>query len=473
MNPRSIVNPYTMESMVVECGKCPACLLKKSSHYKLLCQLESFMHARTYFVTLTYADAYIPRCEYSDGYLYDSSTGEQLSDEFAFYSQDYYERLQRKVKCAYIPYLLKPDLQLFLKRLRKFYETKYGYKLRYFAVGEYGPAHFRPHYHLLLWFDTAQVVTDLPQVICQKWSFGRTDVQIAQGDCSSYVAGYANSFGSVPSILQNSRFAPFCCHSQRLGLSYLEATCEEVYSCSFDTLMQRSFPVNGSIKEFRPWRSAIAAYFPKCVGYSYKSSQQRLDSYTLMRTARKYFPTESKREIAILTYKYVSSPHSYHACENDYRNFMHHFYLATAFDGVPYKTADLDKEKFYIDSIYRELLISDKFLSLCDSSKDYLSTLVGPYYGQFSSVEHALLSKIEKFWKDYDYMLLTNNLSVIEELSSTFAIEDIMLSYCPDYAAAYAQSTEIGRIVRRDIMQRFDDSIKHKKQNDINNLLNY
>ena len=84
MNPRSIANPYTFESMVVECGKCPACLLKKSSHYKLLCQLESSVHARTYFVTLTYADAYIPRCEYSDGYLYDSTTGEQLSEEYSY-----------------------------------------------------------------------------------------------------------------------------------------------------------------------------------------------------------------------------------------------------------------------------------------------------------------------------------------------------------------------------------------------------
>lgn len=473
MNPRSIVNPYTFESMVVECGKCPACLLKKSSHYKLLCQLESFMHSRTYFITLTYADTYIPRCEYADGYLYDSTTGEQLSDDYSYFSNEYYANLQRKVKCQYIPYILKSDLQLFLKRLRKYYETRFGYKLRYFAVGEYGPAHFRPHYHLLLWFNTSEIVTDLSKVVFEKWAFGRTDVQIAEGDCSSYVAGYANSFSSVPSILKERRFAPFCCHSTRLGMSYLEATCSEVYKCSFKEIMHRSFPNNGSFKEFRPWRSALAAYFPKCAGYANKSSYQRLESYMLMSRVRKYFPTESKKEIAQLIYNYVSTSHGYYAIDNEYRNIMYYFRLSTAYDGQPFKIDDKDKELYYVDSIYRELLISDKFLSLCNASFDYLSSLVGPYSGQYFSVEYALLAKIEDFWKDYDYMLLSENLSVIEDLSSTFPIEDIMLSYSPDYAAAYAQLTDIGKIVSRETMQRFDNSIKHKKQNDINNLLNY
>lgn len=42
------------------------------------------------------------------------------------------------------PTLVPRDLQLFLKRLRKDTPTR----LRFFAVGEYGDASFRPHYHL-------------------------------------------------------------------------------------------------------------------------------------------------------------------------------------------------------------------------------------------------------------------------------------------------------------------------------------
>lgn len=60
------------------------------------------------------------------------------------------ELLQQKFNlCGSIPYLRKTDLQLFLKRFR-YYVTKRlpKEKVRYYAVGEYGPVHFRPHYHL-------------------------------------------------------------------------------------------------------------------------------------------------------------------------------------------------------------------------------------------------------------------------------------------------------------------------------------
>jgi len=42
--------------------------------------------------------------------------------------------------------LVKRDLQLFMKRLRK----EYGEGIRFFACGEYGDRNLRPHYHLIL-----------------------------------------------------------------------------------------------------------------------------------------------------------------------------------------------------------------------------------------------------------------------------------------------------------------------------------
>lgn len=74
--------------------------------------LEAMQSTDNAFVTLTYEDKKLPLSSFG--------TSEKI-----------YPTLQPR------------DLQLFLKRLRKELPTK----LRFFAVGEYGDATFRPHYH--------------------------------------------------------------------------------------------------------------------------------------------------------------------------------------------------------------------------------------------------------------------------------------------------------------------------------------
>lgn len=61
-NPRHITNRYTGEEVLVECGKCEACLLKKNVSRKSRCLLENAAHRYCYFVTLTYKNKYLPQC---------------------------------------------------------------------------------------------------------------------------------------------------------------------------------------------------------------------------------------------------------------------------------------------------------------------------------------------------------------------------------------------------------------------------
>ena len=70
------------------------------------CMHEASLHVHNCFVTLTYADAHLPK----------------------------YGSLRKR------------DFQLFLKRLRKRFEPQ---KIRYFHCGEYGDDSARPHYHAL------------------------------------------------------------------------------------------------------------------------------------------------------------------------------------------------------------------------------------------------------------------------------------------------------------------------------------
>ena len=102
-----------------------------------------------------------------------------------------------------IPFLNYVDIQNYIKRLRKHlfqilgsYET-----LHFYAVGEYGPVHFRPHYHLLLFTNSDQVAQVLRHCHDKSWKLGRSDFQHSAGGAGSYVASYVNSLCSAPSLM--------------------------------------------------------------------------------------------------------------------------------------------------------------------------------------------------------------------------------------------------------------------------------
>jgi hypothetical protein len=90
----------------VPCGQCIGCRLDRSRQWAIRCLHEASLYNSNCFITLTYADEYIP---------YKNSL-----DKRAF--------------------------QLFMKRLRK----KYGNKIRYYQCGEYGEITQRPHYHAII-----------------------------------------------------------------------------------------------------------------------------------------------------------------------------------------------------------------------------------------------------------------------------------------------------------------------------------
>lgn len=90
----------------VKCGQCMECRLAYSREWAIRMSHEMHMHDRYCFLTLTYDDLNLPR-----------------------YGQ-----------------LVKRDLQLFFKRLRKSFGP-----FRYVACGEYGELHRRPHFHVALY----------------------------------------------------------------------------------------------------------------------------------------------------------------------------------------------------------------------------------------------------------------------------------------------------------------------------------
>lgn len=129
LHPKRIINPYTHESMIVPCGHCEACTLAKNSRYAFQCDLESYVSKHTLFITLTYANRFIPRATFVDSTerafgndLIDKETGEILGPS-DMKSEDIQALLNKFYLFGDVPYLRKDDLQLFFKRLR-YYVTK-------------------------------------------------------------------------------------------------------------------------------------------------------------------------------------------------------------------------------------------------------------------------------------------------------------------------------------------------------------
>ena len=64
-NPRTVVNKYTHEPVVVSCGCCPSCILRRSAVQTNLLTTYSAQFRYIYFVTLTYAPCFLPTLEVS------------------------------------------------------------------------------------------------------------------------------------------------------------------------------------------------------------------------------------------------------------------------------------------------------------------------------------------------------------------------------------------------------------------------
>jgi len=101
--------------------------------------------------------------------------------------------------------LVKSDLQKYLKKIRKA-----GYKIRYYAVGEYGSQTYRPHYHLIIFGHVPE------KVLREKWEHGLVHMGNVTQASISYALKYMVNGKSA--ALRNGRQIPFVTMSRRPGI---------------------------------------------------------------------------------------------------------------------------------------------------------------------------------------------------------------------------------------------------------------
>lgn len=156
--------------------------------------------------------------------------------------------------------LVKKDVQDWLKRLRKMYPPK---SIRYFACGEYGSRHNRPHYHAIIYSD--DIIDE--SVYRATWSFGQIKAGNASMRSCMYVAKYIGKqfSGRLARERYGLKQRPFALMSKGLGKEWLEK--------NKDQLVQNlALTVNGK-------NVAIPRYYRKLLG-------DALDTEEMTRRAR-------------------------------------------------------------------------------------------------------------------------------------------------------------------------------------------
>lgn len=183
------------------CGRCLPCRINRRRMWTARSVLESLTCSVSSFITLTYDEEHIP-----------------------------------------------PRFTLVPGHVEEFrYKARYRWgPFRYYFVGEYGTASWRPHYHALL-FGLAPSLEELTEV----WGKGRCHVGICTPDSAAYCAGYVTKkmtshqderlIGRHPEFARMSR-------KPGLGTAGLEAIKEWCYSSEGAKYIGKYHDVPGSIR---------------------------------------------------------------------------------------------------------------------------------------------------------------------------------------------------------------------------------
>lgn len=167
------------ETIPVPCGKCPDCVGKRVSQWSFRLRQELKTCRSAYFVTLTYAPSHLPL----------SPLG-----------------LMSLRKC---------DFQNFMKRLReRERQQKNTSRLKYYAVGEYGTKHSRPHFHAVL------LNADM-QSIEYSWQLGDVWYGTVEAGAVAYMMKYLSKERKIGVMEGDDRVPEFALMSKGIGLNYL------------------------------------------------------------------------------------------------------------------------------------------------------------------------------------------------------------------------------------------------------------
>lgn len=528
LRPVKSISKYTNSVIYTPCGHCYSCLKNKSNRDTALAMNIASNFKYCYFVWLSYEDQYLPYMEASpispldesrsnyafssidrdlripvpngkDRIIKDSPfefthamTPSEYEDVIVK-SHGRYDFLRKRVvyprfeECDNrIPYCNTSDCQKFLKRLRFHSKTKYNEEIRFYGVSEYGPRTYRPHWHLLLFFNSEKLSSVIRQLVSESWSYGRTTCELSRGGSASYVASYVNSNVCLPSLyLQHKEIRARSLHSKGYGNNHVfptQASIRDIDKMSSLLLDGEVISVNGEAKRIYPSRSYKHTVFPRFSNLVCESPH----SSALLFSAAFFAPERLVRLGYLgLGYDKASSPvselaHAYTKffLDNKDKSFVHFddefIIVAVRLDAPNGKywhclTYEQIYSKFY--RLFNMVIRSSRFWNLFDYTDLYRRDSI-----------YELMKASDNYWNEYakrqlhDYYEFLENCSD-EQRSFLFSrsVNSQIYNSTQDTKKEYSYDSKLSDIflekLTADNRKACVDKVKHKEFNDLSGLL--
>lgn len=467
LHPVKFFNQYTQKYMIVPCGRCKHCINRKNSNNQNLIDIHASSYKYVLFVTLTYNQENVPLADIikvdTTTYLLDDD--EILSETCTMSDKDV-EKFQQKVHShnlpeGKIPYLRFKDVRLFLIKLRQKIKQKrnrkynndnsFTYeinpyqtdeKITYYLCGEYGPKTFRPHYHLLFFFNDSITLQALRHFIPDVWTFGNTDTSISRGDAAAYLASYASSNHCVPRLLQGGVVRPKGLHSLRFGYTAQQLNSKTLlpYAVNFTNTFE--LRQNGKVRFELFTPSFVRSLYPKCRGFSTCPRGVALSRYRIFADATEYYSNNSCSDLTKLIMFDIS--------QNNLPPFL------TNCGWNPGNIGNGENQLKY-ESIYIDLLTSRKFLNMCR---------------KYQMKDYELYDYIQAFYKRFSLLMMSYKYNMLENYLTTsneFSIEQL---YDDEFEfSTHFHASSLFHKFENETNDNYEHSVKHKTINDLNRIL--
>lgn len=319
-NKKYIRNIYSHQNILINCGKCPACLQDKANSRAQRIRNNVQSDKICLFVTLTYDNAGVPfvyrkdidlgkreitvyrgssprRVRINGDYdvklrrhfgrvaLESVYLGTHFFDDFE--SKDYKNIKSLKYMPDKVGVCLFKDYQNFQKRLRINLQRKYGFTKSFtsFQCSEYGGFSQRPHFHALFFIPLDAEAT-FRRAIVESWPFGNffkagRFIEVARNP-ASYLASYVNGGSDLSKFFTNSPFAQKHSYSKMFGIS------DDIFSLNkiLSKIERRDLSYNikfgnNEVASVSVPQYVVNRYFPKFKGFSCLTLSERVECITV------------------------------------------------------------------------------------------------------------------------------------------------------------------------------------------------